>query len=172
MCLPRHWNEVQEWRHSTVGWVSSRRRQPVKSVNCNQGMVDKGLRTGIQILRMVSFTVTTQTQIWKSPFSRHYKERSPALGGGKCQSIHLFSPASFDVTTIWFRKWNSHCVADDWQTGKVEYISASDDADGVVRHSSPWHRMVDNFEDCCRILSSHDYQVRWYFIYKVHICVQ
>ena len=62
-------------------------RQPVKSVNCNRKMAGKGLRTGIQILRMVSFTVTTQTQVWKSPFSRHYKERSPALEGGKCQNI-------------------------------------------------------------------------------------
>jgi len=87
VCLPRHLNEVQQWRYATVGWVSSRRRQPVKSVNCNRRMVGKGLRTGIQILRMVSFTETMQRHVWKSPFNRHYKERSPALGGGKCQSI-------------------------------------------------------------------------------------
>jgi hypothetical protein len=52
-------------------------------------------------------------------------------GVGSVRASSLFFPVTFEVTTIWFRKGNSHFMGKHLQTGKVEYISASDDADGV-----------------------------------------
>jgi hypothetical protein len=151
VCLPRHLNEVQQRRHATVGRVSSRRRQPVKSVNCNRGKLGKGLRTGIQmtVLRMVSSNHQANTRLEKSiqqtllrTFSSHE--------GWEVSEHPLYS---FPPHLKWLRSdseketaisWEKICRQARWnilvrQVMPTVFSSVPD----------PWHRMVDNSGDCC-----------------------
>jgi hypothetical protein len=137
-------------RLASVGWVSSRRRQAVKSVNCNRGMVGKACEPEFK----------WQFSEWCHPQSprnhKFGKVHSPDATKNVLRhwgwKLSEHPPYSVSPHSMWLRsdsgKRNRHCMGNDLQTSNVAYISASDGTDGVFRHPSPWYRMVGNPGDC------------------------
>lgn len=90
--------------HLLGGWVSSRKRQPVKSVNCNRRMVGRqGPENRNSIDNPPNGVILRHhenTRLEKSIQQTLLRTFSGAGGVGSVRASYILFPVSFDVTEI------------------------------------------------------------------------